>query len=374
MPEQPNRFEQHATLFTAVLLIASLIIGLIIAELFFRFFKNQEWLAEKNRWDHALYMMLENNSLEYSLRPGVSRENKIPDTENVWRYRINSNGFRDDEFSTKGALQRVLFIGDSYTFGWGVDQADILSDLVESELAAEPYLMNVSAYNLGVPGYNTVQEAALLEEAMPRYQPDLVVLGFVMNDAKPQHTVPRHPAFHYEYATSWLLAETLTQLNRHFFDGKPTFNSGVVDPKAKLTMDFESRSWIETHLAFSRIAALCRKENVPLILVIHPAYAQHLDSRYPYTPVHKEVARWAEQENITYLDMLPEVIGSDRRTLQVIGDGHPNRLAFDKTARMLAPIVISLYAATLRYERFPQFRLRQKRCPKAPFRSTFFLQ
>ena len=339
MSEKPNRFEQHTTLFTAVLLIASLIIGLIIAELFFRFFKNQEWLAEKNRWNHALYMMLENNSLEYSLRPGVSRENKIPDTENVWRYRINSNGFRDDEFSTKGAFQRVLFIGDSYTFGWGVDQADILSDLVESELAAEPYLMNVSAYNLGVPGYNTVQEAALLEEAMPRYQPDLVVLGFVMNDAKPQHTVPRQPAFHYEYATSWLLAETLTQLNRHFFDGKPTFNSGVVDPKAKLTMDFESRSWIETHLAFSRIAALCGKENVPLILVIHPAYAQHLDSRYPYTPVHKEVARWAEQENITYLDMLPEVIGSDRRTLQVIGDGHPNRLAFDKTARMLAPIV-----------------------------------
>ena len=63
MPEQPNRFEQHTTLFTAVLLIASLIIGLIIAELFFRFFKNQEWLAEKNRWDHALYIMLENNSL-----------------------------------------------------------------------------------------------------------------------------------------------------------------------------------------------------------------------------------------------------------------------------------------------------------------------
>ena len=138
MSEKPNRFEQQTKFFTAVLLIASLIIGLIIAELFFRFFKNQEWLAEKNRWNHALYMMLENNSLEYSLRPGVSRENKIPDTENVWRYRINSNGFRDNEFSTKGAFQRVLFVGDSYTFGWGVDQADILSDLVESELAAEP--------------------------------------------------------------------------------------------------------------------------------------------------------------------------------------------------------------------------------------------
>ena len=96
---------------------------------------------------------------------------------------------------------------------------------------------------------------------------------------------------------------------------------------------------METRLAFSRIAALCREENVPLILIIHPAYAQHLDSRYPYTPVHKEVAKWATQEKVTYVDMLPWITGSDRRTLQVIGDGHPNRLAFEQTARVLAPTV-----------------------------------
>ncbi|MDB4476552.1 SGNH/GDSL hydrolase family protein [bacterium] len=339
MLEKSNRFEQHAKIFTLALLTASLLIGLMIAELFFRFFKNQEWQAEKNRWDHALYMMLENNSLEYSLRPGVSRENKIPDSETIWHYRINSDGFRDNEFSTKDARQRVLFIGDSYTFGWGVNQEDILSHLVKSELAAEPYLIDLNTYNLGVPGYNTVQEAALLEEAMVKYRPDLIVLGFVMNDAKPQHTVPRQPTFHYGYATSWLLAETLALFNRYLFDGEPIYNSGIVDPKAKLTMDFGSRSWMETRLAFSRIAALCREENVPLILIIHPAYAQHLDSRYPYTPVHKEVAKWATQEKVIYVDMLPWITGSDRRTLQVIGDGHPNRLAFEQTARVLAPTV-----------------------------------
>ncbi|MCX2976168.1 hypothetical protein [Candidatus Marimicrobium litorale] len=142
-----------------------------------------------------------------------------------------------------------------------------------------------------------------------------------------------------DIAASWLLAETLALLNRYLFDGEPIYNSGIVDPKAKLTMDFGSRSWMETRLAFSRIAALCRKENVPLILVIHPAYAQHLDSRYPYTPAHEEVARWATQKKVTYVDMLPRITGSDRRTLQVIGDGHPNRLAFEQTARTLAPTV-----------------------------------
>ena len=41
------------------------------------------------------------------------------------------------------------------------------------------------AYNLGVCGYNTTQELALLEHLGLKLLPDCVVLGYVLNDAEP---------------------------------------------------------------------------------------------------------------------------------------------------------------------------------------------
>ena len=42
--------------------------------------------------------------------------------------------------------------------------------------------MNWEVWNLGVPGYNTGQELAYLEEIGPRAKPDLVIVGFYPND------------------------------------------------------------------------------------------------------------------------------------------------------------------------------------------------
>ena len=56
--------------------------------------------------------------------------------------------------------------------------------------------------NAGVPGYNTEQEAVMLDELLPRYRPDMVVVGYVMNDAEPQMNVPQPPAMTYRYASS----------------------------------------------------------------------------------------------------------------------------------------------------------------------------
>ena len=42
--------------------------------------------------------------------------------------------------------------------------------------------VNWQVWNLGVPGYNTSQELAYLEEVGPRAKPDLVIVGFYPND------------------------------------------------------------------------------------------------------------------------------------------------------------------------------------------------
>ena len=94
----------------------------------------------------------------------------------------NPQGFRDAPFGPKapGTL-RVLALGDSFAFGHGV-RADEAYPKALERLLARPG-RPVEVLNLGVPGYNTAQELALLRRAGAELDPDLVLLGcYVGND------------------------------------------------------------------------------------------------------------------------------------------------------------------------------------------------
>jgi lysophospholipase L1-like esterase len=96
------------------------------------------------------------------------------------RFRTNSLGARDREYPTdRGGDLRVLALGDSYTEGWGVEETDAYPKVLERE-----YLRGVQVWNLGVAGYSTDQEYALLRRTLPRYEPDLILLQFFENDLR----------------------------------------------------------------------------------------------------------------------------------------------------------------------------------------------
>ena len=99
--------------------------------------------------------------------------------------RINSLGFRDRrEYSLEKPPNtfRILVLGDSVTFGHGTLDDTTYPFLLEQQLRAWRPSVNWEVWNLGVPGYNTGQELAYLEEIGPRANPDLVIVGFYPND------------------------------------------------------------------------------------------------------------------------------------------------------------------------------------------------
>ncbi|NND67175.1 MAG: SGNH/GDSL hydrolase family protein [Halioglobus sp.] len=348
MEEKHNRFEQNSARATFVLVLISLLLALLASEFIFRMVKEMNWQKNKAQWQHELYRVLDDDRLEFALLPGVTRENKIPDTGVTWSYRINSHGFRGAEFDPGHPGKHILFIGDSYTFGWAVDEEETLTAAVERQLAAPPYAMDIHAYNLGVPGYNTYQELAQLEQVLQRYKADMVVLGYVVNDAKQQRNVPVRPSTYYRHVSSWLLAEVLQLINRDVFDGRPVLDSGLLNPRVDTRESFErfDRGWVESRAAFGGIAALCREQGVPLLVIMHPAYAQHLDARYPYVDLHASVVQWAAEEGVTIVDILDYMHGRDRNEYQVIGDGHPNGKSFEVTAQFIAPLIHEQFSGT----------------------------
>jgi lysophospholipase L1-like esterase len=110
-----------------------------------------------------------------------------PDLETCFylaRIRINAAGVRADREHARpkpAGLYRILLLGDSQTFGQGVAFEETFGERIAAELAADAGVP-VEAVNLGVDGYNTVQEAAALASKGLSYEPDCAVLLFIGND------------------------------------------------------------------------------------------------------------------------------------------------------------------------------------------------
>lgn len=107
--------------------------------------------------------------LGWSLKPyssGISNR-----TGAKIEYRINSKGLRDNEtnYHKPKGIFRIVLLGDSRTFGYGVPVEKHFSKLLEG------YFNAVEVINLGVSGFGVDQELLYLRSEGFKYAPDLVI-------------------------------------------------------------------------------------------------------------------------------------------------------------------------------------------------------
>ncbi|WP_207625808.1 SGNH/GDSL hydrolase family protein, partial [Niastella populi] len=88
-----------------------------------------------------------NASLFYTLKPNVSCDFSNPEFNT--RIQANNAGLRDDDMSLHGPS--VICIGDSFTFGWGVEQENAFPQLLEK-------FSGKKVLNAGIPSYGTPRE------------------------------------------------------------------------------------------------------------------------------------------------------------------------------------------------------------------------
>jgi lysophospholipase L1-like esterase len=96
--------------------------------------------------------------------------------------RINADGFRDGPFGEPGEGPRVAFVGDSVVFGAGVDAAACMDARLEEELATRLGRGGATVLNLGIYAYSLDQYVTMLRRELPVLRPDLVLVGFCVND------------------------------------------------------------------------------------------------------------------------------------------------------------------------------------------------
>jgi hypothetical protein len=99
-------------------------------------------------------------------------------------YAINGDGFRDAKkhpVPKPIGATRVLLLGDSFTFGQGVNYEDTWPVIVE-RLLEESGNRHIDLVKAGIQGMDTRSQFILLQELSQKYDPDVVVVGFLIND------------------------------------------------------------------------------------------------------------------------------------------------------------------------------------------------
>jgi lysophospholipase L1-like esterase len=136
------------------------------------------------------------------------------DAELGWRLRpdpdgprrVNSAGMRSGrEFSVEppAGIRRILFIGDSYTFGAGVADGGDFASVLGRDLPGWEVL------NLSVSGYGPDQSVLSFESRGRRYRPDVVILGFYVRGYQRMFSTFR------SYAKPWFELDARGELVLH---------------------------------------------------------------------------------------------------------------------------------------------------------------
>lgn len=132
--------------------------------------------------------------------------------------RISPQGIRDREYGPKAPDEfRIVLIGDSFAFGYGLAEEEMISRVLEEALNTLDYPRKITVINCGVIGYGPWHERDFLEEIGFTFQPDLVLHQLLLaNDIRDSLIVEnKHlPAFNrrgaseqlfYLHAPGWLV-------------------------------------------------------------------------------------------------------------------------------------------------------------------------
>jgi hypothetical protein len=214
-----------------LILAVTILVCLVIAEIFLRF----TWKSYRptgqgmrgNIYDDTLGWVGESNIHETCREGGI----EFVVEHNCW-------GFRDDEVPSMRQLEgkkKVLFIGDSFTYGNGIEKQSRASEILEATDSS--YV----SFNFGMFGYSTDQELLTLQKFGPVIEPDIVVLFFcgndlIYNDSDLGHEAPK-PHFAVDTSGSLVLGNV---------------------PVPRMPESHPVAQWVNRHFALAQIIAVIK--------------------------------------------------------------------------------------------------------------------
>ncbi|GJL61405.1 MAG: hypothetical protein NPIRA04_00590 [Nitrospirales bacterium] len=312
-------------LFGVLLVLVSLCIVLSAFEIYVRVTQ-----ANANNFDIEMWRYARDLKRVSDI-PGMGHEH-VPGQSGTYMgvpVAINSVGWRDQEYDLEKPNDRIriMMLGDSVTFGWGAPPEGITSNILESILNRDGPPKQYEVLNTGIGNTNTAMQTAYFLNEGFRYNPDIVVLNYFINDAEPTPSRTQNVLVEHSYAAVFL-AGRLDVFMRSYFD-RGDWLSYYRNLYAE-----NQPGWVATQQAMRQLVEFCKEQDIHMMVVNYPEL--HQMSPYPFTQVTERIATLAEGLDVPFLDLLPAVEHEEPHSLWVTPtDAHPNGKAGKLFARRL---------------------------------------
>jgi lysophospholipase L1-like esterase len=271
---------------------------------------------------------------------------------------MNSQGFRDFEYpEEKGEkVFRILAVGDSFTFGVGVNFDDSYPKKLERLLNYHGREGEAvyQVLNLGHPRLSTPEEVQGLKRRLAQYRPDLVVLGYCLNDAE-----------------DWSDPEGVQRLRRqHLLEGYKPPAAGVagflhdhsalyrlVAGRMGNSLSFarqkdyyralyreDARGWRRTREALSDLGRISAESRIPVVVMLFPLFSFGLSEQgYPFAEIHRRIAAAAAEADLSFLDLFHAYRNLNPLRLEAVPyqDPHPSAIGHAVAAERLLKFLLT---------------------------------
>jgi hypothetical protein len=242
----------------------------------------------------------------------------------------NSLGCPDREPGPKDR-PRVLAIGDSYTQGAGVPWSRRFSNRLQDLFEADGHPVEV--FNAGGCGLDTFQEADVLDRVGDAFQPDVVVVGYCLNDAEGEFpeskvTLPSLDGLllgklhSYAFYRLRMLKPTIGFLNP----------PSVGPPPYCQQHEVHTAGWKRVERGLDRIATWCDARGVTRVLLVFPWFTEGAGQD---RSIMKQVERAASQRGFLAHHMLDDFDGRWGDLAVSRYDAHPGADAHERIAHKL---------------------------------------
>ena len=237
--------------------------------------------------------------------------------------KTNSLGLRDYEYSSEKPknIKRIIFLGDSFTFGWGVPLDKLYSKQVEKMLNRKQ--KKIEVINLGIGNYNSIMELELLKQKGLMLDPDMVVLMYFVNDTEP---VPRikskieYLLFKHSYFMAFLFDRFVrlkTSLDKNFEWSQYYLSLYSQENSENLARNKE---------AIKELIEICKRNGIKLLIVNIPEL--RMLEEYQFHQATMYIETLATEGGVPFLDLLPSLVGHKAESLWVsVEDPHASAFA-----------------------------------------------
>lgn len=315
-----------------------LVVGLALAEVAARVLGLGPHVDVMFRED---YRLSRDRALGYELVPGARDGDEF----------ISSAGLRDREYTVPkpAGVFRIAVVGDSIAYGFGLPRSDALPQQLEDVLA-DYHSRRVSRFevlNFGVSGYNIDQVVETVRTRVSRFQPDLIVYAYCLNDPQTDsieyerlRSANAHAAFagvRHVLSHSQLMRWLFSATQPSDAQWVAVANGSYVDYFEQL---YRGASGERLTHGVAALADAARALQVPMAALVYPVF---LDSgHYRLGALHARVVSRLSAVGIRAYDLQPlyGAMFHDHGQVFVLNPLHPNalgqRLAALFTAHALA--------------------------------------